>query len=246
MPQSRGALKVTAIVQARMGSTRLPGKVLLDLAGETVLGRVVRRLCRARLIDSVMVATTTAPADDAIATESRRLGIAVFRGSELDVLDRYYHAAGQSAAEVIVRITADCPLIDPEVVDITLKAFLDSAADYASNVLRRSFPRGLDTEVFSFAALQRAWREAREFYEREHVTPFLYGHPEIFQLKSVENAENCSGYRWTLDTEADWQLLQQIYLRFGGRDEFNWRQVVELMEREPELSQLNAHVLQAS
>src|SRR5271169_1581637 len=159
-------MKTTAIVQARMGSTRLPGKVLMDLGGQTVLASVVRRLGRARLIDEILVATTTASADDAIAHECRRLRVGCFRGSEPDVLDRYHAAATAVSAECLVRITSDCPLVDPAIVDQTIQTFFDQHADYASNVFPRTFPRGLDTEVFSLAVLGRAWRQATAAYQR--------------------------------------------------------------------------------
>jgi len=154
-------MNVVAIIQARMGSTRLPGKVLLDLAGRTMLARVVRRVGRAALIDEVMVATADAPDDDAIVEECRRLRVPCFRGSEHDVLDRFHRAAIAHRADVVVRITADCPLIDPEVTDRVIRAFFDERPDYASNTLRRTYPRGLDTEVMTAAALVRASREAR-------------------------------------------------------------------------------------
>jgi spore coat polysaccharide biosynthesis protein SpsF len=243
---TRPDTKVVAIVQARMGSTRLPGKVLMDLGSDTVLSRVVRRLRRARLVNEVVVATTTAAADDAIVLESERLGVSSFRGSEDDVLDRYYHARQEAEAETVVRITSDCPLIDPELVDETIKLFLNEHADYASNVLTRKFPRGLDAEVFTAAALEKAWRDAREPHQREHVTPYLYEHPELFRLVSARGEVDYSFYRWTLDTTADLRLLREIYARFGNHDTFGWREVIALMEAEPSLTQLNSHVIQKS
>ena len=169
-----------------------------------------------------------------------------FRGEEQDVLDRYYQAARANAADAVVRITSDCPLIDPELVDETVEVFRDEHADYASNVFPRTYPRGLDTEVFSFDALDRAWREAREAHQREHVTPYLYEHPQIFKLASLSGAADYSRYRWTLDTREDLELLRAIYSRFDGRDDFSWQEVLRLMEREPELAELNSQVLQKS
>ena len=229
-----------------MGSSRLPGKVLMDLGGEMVLGRVVRRLQRSRHISKIVVATTTVPADEVIVAECDRLEVLCFRGSEHDVLDRYYQAARANAADAVVRITSDCPLIDPELVDETVEVFGDKHADYASNVFPRTYPRGLDTEVFSFDALDRAWREAREAHQREHVTPYLYEHPQIFKLASLSGAADYSRYRWTLDTREDLELLRAIYSRFHGRDDFSWQEVLRLMEREPELAELNSQVLQKS
>ena len=192
------------------------------------------------------MATTTEPADEVIVAECDRLQVLCFRGSEQDVLDRYYQAAHANAAEAVVRVTSDCPLIDPELVDETVEVFRDEHADYASNVFPRTYPRGLDTEVFTFDALDRAWREAREPHQREHVTPYLYEHPQIFKLASLSGAADYSRYRWTLDTREDLELLRAIYSRFDGGDDFSWQEVLRLMEREPELAELNSQVLQKS
>ena len=227
-----------------MGSTRLPGKVLLDLGGGTVLGRVVRRMHRARLVNEIVVATTTSAADDDIVRECRRLGVRWFRGSETDVLDRYFRAVTEYAIDVVVRITADCPVIDPGIVDETIQMFLDKKADYASNGLRSTYPRGLDTEVFSSMALAKAWREAGEAHQREHVTPYFYEHPELFCIASLENKTNESHHRWTLDTYDDLRLLRQIYFHFSGEDDFGWQEVLQFMQREPHLAELNSHVAQ--
>ena len=237
-------LKVAAIVQARMGSTRLPGKVLMDLEGCTVLARVVGRLRRATRVDEIVVATTDCAADDDIVLECRGLGVSIFRGSETDVLDRYYQAAQQVAAGVVVRITSDCPVIDPQLVDETIRVFHQQRGDYATNTFPRTYPRGLDTEVFTVNALERAWRDARGPYEREHVTPYFYQHPDLFHLVSQRGQIDYSQYRWTLDTAEDLELLRVIYSHFNGADDFSWGEVIQLMEREPELVELNSHVVQ--
>jgi len=237
-------LKVVAIVQARMGSTRLPGKVLQDLEGETVLARVVTRLRRARLINEFLVATTDRAADDAIVKECRSLAVPVFRGEQDDVLDRYFRAAQLAKAEIVVRITSDCPLIDPEITDKTIAAFLEARPDYASNSLVRTYPRGLDTEVMSFATLGRAWQEARKPHEREHVTPYVYQHPAEFKLLSVTGEADHSAHRWTVDTPEDLELVRAIYSRLKGNANFLWRDVLDLLDREPGLLELNGSVLQ--
>jgi spore coat polysaccharide biosynthesis protein SpsF len=239
-------VKTVAIIQARMGSSRLPGKVLRDLVGETVLGRVIYRLRRSRKVSEIVVATTSEVGDQAIVEECARLQVGCFQGSEQDVLDRYYHAARAHGAEVIVRITSDCPVIDPGLVDETIAVFEAAQADYASNISSRSYPRGLDTEVFTVAALDRAWNEAREPHQREHVTPYFYGHPERFKLASLNNPVDYSRYRWTLDTAEDMELLREIYSRFEGMDHFSWLDVLQLMERKPELAEINSGVLQKS
>jgi len=237
-------MKIVAIIQARMGSSRLPNKVLMDLGGVTVLDRVIHRLGRSRLIQEVLVATTTAPQDVAIVEHCQHGGVEVFRGSEPDVLDRYFRAAERLRADVVVRITSDCPLIDPEVTDATIQAFLEHHADYASNVRVRTYPRGLDTEVMTVQALERAWREARQPYQREHVTPYIYENPGEFKLHGIENDTDCSQHRWTLDTPEDLAFLQAVYARFGGRDDFGWREVLELVESDPSLADINRHIAQ--
>lgn len=239
-----GALKVVAIIQARVGSTRLPGKVLKDLAGETMLAQVVNRLRRSRLIDELLIATTDRAADDAIVAECTKCAVPVSRGDQDDVLDRYFRAAQLTKAEVVVRITSDCPLIDPEITDKTIAAFLGESPDYASNVLRRTYPRGLDTEVMSFAALARAWQAARKPYEREHVTPFIFEHPADFRLVSVTGEADYSAYRWTVDTPEDLEFIRAVYARFRDKPEFSRRDVLDLVDREPELAELNRSVMQ--
>jgi spore coat polysaccharide biosynthesis protein SpsF len=237
-------LKVVAIIQARMGSTRLPGKVLLDLEGETVLSRVVNRLRRAGRIDELLVATTDRAADDAIIKECRNLCVPVSRGAQDDVLDRYFRAAQLAKAKVVVRITSDCPLIDPEITNKTIAAFIQADADYASNTLVRTYPRGLDTEVMTIAALGKAWQQARKPYEREHVTPYIYEHPTEFKLLSLTENADYSGHRWTVDKPEDLELVRAIYARFQGITVFGWRDVLDLLDREPSLMELNRSVVQ--
>lgn len=238
-------MRVVAIVQARMGSTRLPGKVLRELAGETMLARVVRRLRGAKLIDEVLIATTDRPNDDSIVEECRKCSVAVFRGDQDDVLDRYFKAAKYTNAEIVVRITSDCPLIDSEIVDKTIQAFMDQSPDYASNTIVRTYPRGLDTEVISMHALRRAWQEARRPYEREHVTPFIIEHPEEFVLLPVAGDQDYSAHRWTVDTPEDFEFVQAIYNRLQGK-EFSWHDVLDVLAREPRLLALNRAVVQKS
>ncbi len=237
-------MNIVAVVQARMGSTRLPGKVLEDLGGESVLARVVERLRRSRSISEVVIATSHSLRDEPVVREAERLRVPTFRGSEPDVLDRYYRAARAFHADVVVRITADCPLIDAEVTDSTVRGFLKEQPDYASNALERRYPRGLDTEVMSVDALTRAWRTAKQPYEREHVTPFIYEHPELFRILSVTNDADFSSHRWTLDTAQDLQFIRAVYQRFGNQSDFSWRDVLDLVEREPALSQMNGSVPQ--
>jgi len=235
-------MKIATIVQARMGSTRLPGKVLLDLGGRTVLARVVNRLRRATLVGEIIIATTKNPADDAIVEECRRLSVESFRGEELDVLDRYYRASARTGAEAVVRITSDCPMIEPEVTDLVIATFLDQRPDYASNARRRTYPRGLDTEIMTAAALARCWNEAKLDYQRVHVTPYIYENPAEFRIVPVTGERNYSQYRWTLDTPEDLAFLRAVYQHFGNDDGFHWRDAIKLMEEQPAIVELNRHI----
>lgn len=236
--------KIVAIIQARMGSTRLPGKVLQDLEGQTVLSRVLHRLRRAQLIHELLVATTDCPADDAIVQECRRCSVPVFRGDQEDVLDRYFRGAQLAKADIVVRITSDCPLIDPQITDKTIAEFLEARPDYASNVMVRTYPRGLDTEVMSSTALGRAWQEARKPYEREHVTPYIFEHPAQFKLLSVTGDADYSGRRWTVDTAEDLEFVRAIYARLKDKAAFRSRDVFDIVDREPGLPELNRAVAQ--
>ncbi|HEX7954928.1 MAG TPA: glycosyltransferase family protein [Burkholderiales bacterium] len=243
-------MNVVAIIQARMGSTRLPGKVLRVLGHATVLAHVVRRVQSAAGIDEIIVATTPSPNDDAIVKEAERLGASVYRGSEDDVLSRYYHAARLAHADVVVRVTSDCPLLDPDVLSGMIDKFIvaqtgDRRVDYLSNTLTRTYPRGLDVEVFSFAALARAYREAGDPAEREHVTPYLYRHPEKFMVEQCIGDVDRSHLRWTLDTEEDWHFLRQVFDHLdSGNGEISTDQVVTLLAADRHLAQINAHVTQ--
>jgi spore coat polysaccharide biosynthesis protein SpsF len=237
-------MKTVAIVQARSGSTRLPGKVLLPLLGEPMLTRVMRRTARAQRVDAVVVATTTERGDDAIVELGEREGWPVVRGSVDDVLDRYVMAAEAHDADVIVRITSDCPLIDPGVIDDTVAAFGESGCDYASNGLEpRTFPRGLDVEVIARAALLRAWHDDVDPAWREHVTPYIYRHPELFRLRAVTSPDDRSDQRWSVDTAADYELVTRIYGALG-RDDFGWRDALAVVEANPDWLALNRDVVQ--
>ncbi len=215
-----------------------------DIGGQSVLARVVNRVRRARLGGEVIIATTAKSADDVIVEECRRIAVDTFRGAEDDVLDRYYQCALSAGASAVVRITSDCPLIDPDVVDKTIRSFLNRRSDYASNTLQRRYPRGLDTEIMTMGALTAAWRDAREPYQRAHVTPFIYEHPGRFSLLAVEGFRDYSQYRWTLDTPEDLALIRTLYERMKNRDDFSWLDLVKLVDREPALAEINRNVMQ--
>jgi spore coat polysaccharide biosynthesis protein SpsF len=236
-------LKVHAIIQARTGSTRLPGKVLADIDGRPMLWHVVERTRSAETLDDVIVATTTETADDAIVAFCRVHNVHCFRGSEMDVLDRYYCAAREYNSQAVVRITSDCPLIDPEIIDKTVRAFLMEQPDYASNCVVRTYPRGLDTEVISFQALRSAWRDARQGYQRTHVTPYIYENPGRFRTLSVTGGLDWSAHRWTVDTPEDLEFVRAIYSRREGSN-FLLSDVLRLIDREPQLAEINRSVPQ--
>jgi spore coat polysaccharide biosynthesis protein SpsF len=239
-------MKTVVIIQARMGSTRLPGKVLLPLMGKTVLAHVVERCNAISLVDEVVVATTNQEIDNQIEEETGKLNISCFRGSEADVLQRYYEASQAYHADIIVRVTSDCPLLDSETANLVIKHFLSNpSVDYCSNSMIRSFPRGLDTEVFSASALQRAYYSAKESSEREHVTPYIYLRPHEFNIEHITNDTDYSHYRWTLDTPEDWELIKSVYGHLYSKGKvFGWKEVIHLMETNPEIPLLNAHVEQ--
>lgn len=237
--------KTLAIIQARTASTRLPRKVMTKLSGEPMLTRVVRRTKRAKRLDDALVATSTSDEDDVIEDLCSWEGWACFRGSEADVLDRYFQAAKDYEGDPIVRITADCPLIDPGLIDELVAVFEGGEWDYASNTLEpRTFPRGLDAEVISFEALQRAWEDDENPAWREHVTPYIYRNPERFRLKRLAHDEDLSDMRWTVDTPEDQELIRRIYAAFDGDDHFTWREVLGLLEERRDWVEINRHVPQ--
>ena len=232
----QGAAMIVAIVQARMSSSRLPGKSLAEICGRPMLWHVVNRVRHSRLVNKVVVATTDKPSDDPIAALCQDENIPCFRGSEDDVLDRFYRAAQMYSANVVVRVTADCPLIDPAVIDEVVSRFRDSGCDYVSNTLRYTFPDGLDTEVFSFQALERAWQEAGKPSEREHVTPYLRA--GRFRTANVESgaAVNLSRQRWTVDHPSDLEFVRGIYAGLSGDGNFGFQDVLDLLRKRPDLA----------
>ena len=237
-------MSIAAIIQARMGSTRLPEKVLEDIGGETMLARVVRRTQKAQAVAQVVVATSLSTLDEPILSECRRLGVPVFRGEEQDVLDRYYQTALAYEAQIIVRITSDCPLIDPSVIEHVVQMFLDAEPDYASNVLIRTYPRGLDTEVMTLKSLELAWRGATQPYQRMHVTPYIYENPDLFRLLPVTHETDFSVCRWTVDTLEDLAFVRAVYAYLGNDVFASWTDVLNLLEREPALAELNRQIRQ--
>ena len=236
---------IAAIVQARMGSTRLPGKTLADIGGQPMLGHFIWRAGHIPGIQQVIIATTEKPADRAILRFAGERGVPIHVGSEEDVLDRVYQTAKRFGVSTIVRVTPDCPLLDPSVSGRVLARFLeaDGALDYVSNTHPPTFPDGLDTEVFAFAALERAWREATLPSEREHVTPFIWKQPDKFRLANVCHDADLSRMRWTVDEPRDLEFVRAIYARLGGAGRlFTMEDVLRILRDDPALETINTGV----
>ncbi|MEW6287129.1 MAG: glycosyltransferase family protein [Chloroflexota bacterium] len=259
---------VIAIIQGRMSSSRLPGKILADIAGQPMLQRVFVRTSRSASVSQAIFATTTDPSDDPVAEYCDFSGIPFTRGSLYDVLDRYYQTAKQAKADVVVRITADCPVIDPELIDKVVNTVISHQSpvngelfDFACNRLpppyRRTYPIGLDVEVCTFKALEQAWKEAKEPHHREHVMPYLYEgvqlitdnrllhtgtSPRGFRIALLHHPTDFGDYRWTVDTPEDLEFMRQVYARFDGRDDFTWKEVLDLVHDNPDLMKINAGV----
>lgn len=253
--------RVVAIIQGRMSSSRLPGKILADIAGQPMLQRVFIRTSRARTLSETVFATTTDASDDPVAEYCDLSGIPFTRGSLYDVLDRYYQAAKETKADVVVRITADCPVIDPALIDDVVRTLLEDEYDFACNRLpppwTRTYPIGLDVEACTFKALTKAWKEAKEPQHREHAMPYFYEgvtlktenrtlqtgtSPRGFNIALLHNPTDFGDYRWTVDTPEDLEFMRQVYARFDGRDDFTWKEVLDLVHDEPDLMKINAGV----
>lgn len=239
--------KIIVIIQARMGSTRLPGKVLMNITGKTVLNHVVDRVKESKNIDEVIVATTTLSRDDAIIQELEKINCKYYRGSEDNVLKRYYEAAKLYKGDIIIRITSDCPLIDPKVIDEMVDFYINNNYSMVSNsglnMKNRTYPRGLDTEIFSFELLERAYLNADKDYQREHVTLYMYeNEPNIYYYK---NKSDLSNYRLTVDTIEDFKLIDYIYEKLYINEEYFYlSDIIKLLLENPQLCEINKHIEQ--
>ena len=256
--------RVIAIIQGRMSSSRLPGKILADIAGQPMLQRVFIRTSRATTITETIFATTTDPSDNPVAEYCGFSRIPFTRGSLYDVLDRYYQTAKQAKADIVVRVTADCPVIDPGLIDEVVRILLETGDlrfDFVANRLpppyRRTYPIGLDSEACTFKNLEKAWKEAKEPQHREHVMPYFYEGVKLitdnrslhtgtsqrgFNIALLHHTTDFGDYRWTVDTPEDLEFMRQVYNRFNGRDDFTWKEVLELVHNEPQLMRINARV----
>jgi len=235
--------KFTAIIQARMTSTRLPGKVLMEVMGRPLLSYQIERLRLSREIHKIIIATTVDKEDNPVESFAQQEDIKVYRGSENDVLDRYYQAARQYQADHIVRITADCPLIQPDICDQVARIYIKSDVDYA--YMSKRFAEGLGCEIFNFTTLERAWNEARMKSEREHVTLYIRNHPDIFQIIRVENKINDSRYRFSVDEKEDFLVVKAIIenLYTGQNNYFTVNNIKRFFDTHPSIYELNAHII---
>lgn len=237
-------MRVFAIVQARCGSTRLPGKVLFKVIGKTILEYVLERVGRAKNVEGIIVATTAKKEDERIVNLAESLNIRTYCGSDEDVLDRYYQAAKLFGIKHIIRITADCPLIDPQIIDSVIGLYFESKADYCSNTLDETFPDGEDSEVFSFDALCRAWKNAKLVSEREHVTPYIKNNPAKFKLVNLRNNIDLSAKRWTLDTEGDFRFIKTVLEKlYPSKPDFSSKDVLEFLKNNPHLERINKGIV---
>lgn len=234
-------MNVVAIIQARMGSSRLPGKVMAEIAGKPMLLRVVERVRNAKKVNLVAVATSTHASDDPLFGFCRDEGIPCFRGSEEDVLDRFYQAAKHFHADTVVRLTADCPLHDPSVIDRVITELLQGDADFVSGGMRTTYPDGLDAAALTMDVLEKTWREAELKSDREHVTPYIHHHPERFRLKTIRHSTDLSHLRWTVDEERDLAFVRAVYAHLGNGP-FGMEEVLDLLGRQPELMEINTGI----
>lgn len=235
--------KIGIIVQARCGSTRLPNKILLRLQGQSILEHIIKRLRRVKKADLVIVATTIKVEDLVIAKLCFKLHTFLFCGSVDDVLDRYYQAAKIYDLQNIVRITSDCPLIDPNLVDLMISWYLKQRVDYASNTLLPTFPDGEDIEIMKFSALKKTWQSTTLLSEREHVTPYIYKHPELFSQVNYKNKENLSNKRWTVDETDDYRFVKRIYQGLYRKNPyFGIDEILKFVKTHPEVEAINQHI----
>ena len=240
--------KIAVIVQARITSTRLPGKVLMKIKKKQMLWHVINRLKLSKKINEIILAISNRKDDDILEEFAKKNNIKYFRGSRDNVLLRYYGAAKKFQPDIIVRITSDCPLIDPGIIDLVIKRHIKTKADYTSNVFKRTFPRGLDVEVFNFEVLEKICKKTSKKYEKEHVTPYIYEHPKVFKLQNLEAKSifRRPDLRLTVDTKEDMKLIKKIYnyLYKDHMQIFYIDEVIELFNKKPELSKINFSIEQ--
>jgi spore coat polysaccharide biosynthesis protein SpsF len=235
-------MATVAIIQARMGSTRLPGKTMMEVCGHPLLWHMLERLRHSKLIDKIVIATTLNSNDDLIENKAKEWGYEVYRGSENDLLDRYYQAAKLYGADPVIRLTSDCPLIDPKIVDNVISEFKKGGYDLVKT--DDTYPNGLDTYIYSFKALEKAWKEAKLPSEREHVGPYVINHPELFKVKSLSYPQNLSHMRWTIDEDKDYELIKFIFEHLFKKNEmFYTNDILALYRDHPEIANINSGII---
>ena len=242
-------MKVVCLVQARVGSTRLPGKILKEICGKTILHHEIDRLKKCKEIDEIVIATTDKEDDDKIVNEAKKLSVKYFRGSENDVLSRFYYSAKENNADIVVRVTSDCPCIDFEILDKMLiyfkEKYKEKQVDYLSNTIKRTYPRGYDIEIFTFSALEKSYINAKKEYEREHVTPYIYDKTNNFLKLSFENKDDYSEYRVTLDTIEDFIVIKNIFENLYYKNPyFKLNDVVQYLNDNLHIVDINKHIEQ--
>jgi len=232
---------IAAIIQARTSSTRLPNKVFKKLCGKPLIWHIVNRLKYSKKIDKIILATTQNPKDSKIENWALENAISCFRGSEENVLDRFYQAASRFSVNTIVRITADDPFKDPKIIDQVIKLFEECDLDFANNNNPPTFPEGLDTEVFSYKALQKAWENSEDNFEKEHVTQYFYRNPLLFKQQCLKNSIDLSYLRWTIDTQLDWKMTDIIYSKlYHSNTIFYMDDILDLLSKDPTISKINS------
>jgi spore coat polysaccharide biosynthesis protein SpsF len=240
-------MNIVAIIQARLGSTRLPKKVFADLAGKPLIWHVINRLKYSDRINNIVLATTNSTTDDDLANWANIEHVNLFRGSENNVLERFYFAAKQYSADIIVRITADDPFKDPTIIDKVIDTLLDENLDFAYNNNPPTFPEGLDTEVFTYDAIEKAYFQSNDDYEKEHVTQYFYRNNEVFKQSNFRNVNDISNLRWTIDTELDYEMTKQVYNVLYREDSiFQMNDILRLLDEKPEISLINLDVARSA
>ena len=235
--------KVDAIIQARLSSTRLPGKILKKVVNKTLLEHIIERIKYSKYIDNIIVATTKNKIDNQICQLLNKIGISYYRGSEEDVLERYYQTAIKFGCEYISRVTADNPFVDPKVTDQVIKMFMKEKLDFAYNDKPPTYPEGINAEIFTFKALQKAQKESMDSFEREHVTQYFYRHPELFKQQNMKNNVDLSYLRWTVDTLDDFRMAQEVYRKlYNDKPIFLMNDILKLIEKYPSIAKMNENV----
>jgi len=243
MQLERGLGLIVAVLQARMGSSRLPNKVLRKIKGKTLLELYINRVNQSRMIDKIVIATTTKSADNVIEEAASKLGLECFRGSENDLLDRYYQCAKQYCADIVVRLTPDDPFVDYQVIERAIRIFKDNQVDLVTNHFDPTYPEGLDIEIYSIDALEKSWKEAKLSSEREHVFPYIQNNQDQFKIINFKQEKDYSQLRWTIDYECDYEMTKIIYdYLYDKKPVFLQEDILQLLEKHPEISNMNAHI----